>query len=303
MRGSIDIVSDHFQKIRIVVKSVLMCDNKINVILEHDDSPPSKKLKEISKISEDLWDENLDQEYEVVILASDSDGSNKPFAVIKDKSLWVVQVDHLDRYQGTKNFESLFNQEFQAEIPKDLARPQKILRKIDIGKLWTSIDENNMGSLLEYLTPSPYVKYQCDGDEILTGFCGYGVNSYAFYWCTKIGLRIRMLRMPYGGIYSDMENDRSYILGNLEVLAEVDKKFGSHIVKEKMIDNMGDLGWEVTLNNGIIFFYGGRTTLRLYKEKEIIEMVDLNQVADYKHGHMIGIRAQILDILALGLKK
>lgn len=75
----------------------------------------------------------------------------------------------------------------------------------------TGVDGELIGSpiaLSEQYLAQGHIRGFCDSappGHVLTGFCGHGVNSYAFYFCLVDSWRRIYFRLPYGGVYMDNE--------------------------------------------------------------------------------------------------
>ena len=55
----------------------------------------------------------------------------------------------------------------------------------------------------------------------MTGFYGYGMNSYAFYRVESTTRVSAFLRLPYGGAYMDDEKERANIVASLNAYREL----------------------------------------------------------------------------------
>jgi len=100
----------------------------------------------------------------------------------------------------------------------------------------------------------------CDG--VMTGFWGHGLNSHAYYWITSLGARHRYLRLPYGGVYSDDQEDRANVLKVLQLLADIDELARGHIVSEHLENVMGSQTWWIRFANQCV--------LKVYKSGDMV---------------------------------
>jgi hypothetical protein len=97
--------------------------------------------------------------------------------------------------------------------------PPSMLPKVKVFRAGKEIGENLLyGSsvalerLPRYLTPAVVDLLRGVPDGLyLAGFWGYGVNSYAFYYCVVDSWRQVFFRLSYGGAYSDTGEDAAAI--------------------------------------------------------------------------------------------
>jgi hypothetical protein len=104
----------------------------------------------------------------------------------------------------------VFRRELRAELPLPL--PSHCVSVPGDGLLIGSAE----AARRPLLTQSDIVPFLSVPDGyFLAGFWGHGVNSYAFYWCVADARQRVFLRLPYGGVYMDLEQAH---IGVLSVL-------------------------------------------------------------------------------------
>jgi hypothetical protein len=82
----------------------------------------------------------------------------------------------------------------------------------------------------------------------MAGFWGHGANSYAFYWCEVTPLLRVFYRLPYGGVYSDVDEDRRLVvqfLTNWNVF--VASRIPAYVRSVVAYDSMDRASWEFTM--------------------------------------------------------
>jgi hypothetical protein len=90
----------------------------------------------------------------------------------------------------------------------------------------------------------------------LIGFWGHGVNSYAFYYVRDDPRSRVYLRLPFGGVYMDSEENAARIARFLPALLEFERtqlEDGSTLLA---VDSMGAGDYRVTTRDGVRLEYG-----------------------------------------------
>jgi len=75
------------------------------------------------------------------------------------------------------------------------------------------------------------------------GFHGYGVNSYAYYFCEADARRRVFFRLSYGGAYGDEPLERAHVIAFLKNWARL--RDDPRLVSIRAVDSMGVGRWEL----------------------------------------------------------
>lgn len=148
---------------------------------------------------------------------------------------------------------SLFTKYFGMPFPDALLPDCAVHPLGESGVLFGSesvTDHQVLTAHVEFLESAPSGYY-------MIGFWGYGANSYAFYYVRVDERRKIYLRLPYGGAYSDTEEEandiRRFFEGYLEFEEIIRRKDASLLAYE----SMGCLPtWKITLPDGQVFECG-----------------------------------------------
>jgi len=84
----------------------------------------------------------------------------------------------------------------------------------------------------------------------LTGFSGHGLNSYACYLCYVDGAKKIYLRMPFGNLYANIDEETAHIRKIFEGLTNFLVETDGLIKNMIFMEVMGGTFYEITTKNG-----------------------------------------------------
>jgi hypothetical protein len=91
-----------------------------------------------------------------------------------------------------------------------------------------------------------------DKGYFLIGFWGYGANSYAFYYLRIDEWSHIFFRLPYGGVYSNIEKDKTLLRKFLKNYFNFEPELKLRAKSMIAIDSMGYGDYKIELLDGRI---------------------------------------------------
>ncbi len=135
--------------------------------------------------------------------------------------------------------------------------PSEMLPYVQLAPVFGDLDDSPLVG-----TP-PAVEHPCleQGDietfiasgpdgYVMVGFWGHGVNSYAFYYVLADSWRKVFLRLPYGGVYMDNDEQAKLIRSFLPAYAEFERLLQDKAESLEVVDSMGEGHYRVRLKDG-----------------------------------------------------
>jgi hypothetical protein len=139
---------------------------------------------------------------------------------------------------------------FHNEI--DISLPRVVLPKDELipmaGYMFGSLSAKER----QYLTQGDIDDFISSEDKgyFLIGYWGHGANSYAFYYSRIDDWSHIFFRLPYGGIYSDVERNktliRKFLINYFKFEPELKRRAKSMIA----IESMGYGDYQIELHDG-----------------------------------------------------
>lgn len=102
----------------------------------------------------------------------------------------------------------------------------------EIAEGWTYLDIASVGPFMS----------KCPEGYLLVGFWGYGINSYAFYYCRVDDWSRVYFRLPFGGGYMDNDKNARQIRDFLPAYLDFEDEVRSRVSTLKIVIAMGG-GW------------------------------------------------------------
>jgi hypothetical protein len=138
----------------------------------------------------------------------------------------------------TTDYGAWFRETFGAELPLPLRRPVAPVRD----NVWASA-----GAPPPPMIPGELVR---EGDYVITGLWGRGVQSWAFYLIDVGPLFRCFFRLSFGGVYGDRTDDTRDILAWLAAWDHFRAAAEARLVRGEITNDMGTSDAELVTTEG-----------------------------------------------------
>jgi hypothetical protein len=151
-----------------------------------------------------------------------------------------------------KELRSYFHNKIGVSIPQIALPSDELIHSAGYGY----IDEDLFGSPSamerKFLIQGDINDFISSEDKgyFLIGFWGYGANSYAFYYSRIDEWSHIFFRLPYGGVYSNIEENKTQIHKFLKSYFKFEPELKRQAKSMFAIDSMGYGDYKINLHDG-----------------------------------------------------